>query len=616
MEPSADVKSASRLPSSRQDVPKTASSIEIYQRLLGYTRKHWKVFALSIAALVVVAATEPAIPAVLRPILDRTFVDKDLSFVKWVPVLLLGLALIRGIASFISDYCVRWVGQKVVTDLRNEMFDRIMRLPSAYFDRMTTGNLMSKFSYDTLQVTTAATTALTTIVKDTLVIIGLLGFLFYTNWYLSLIALTVGPMIVGIVRLLAQRLRRMSRAEQATMGEMNHVLEEAITGQKVVKVFGGQGYETDRFRAVQERVRRYVMKGVVAAAATVPLTQIAAMIAVALIVYLAVADGALSKSTVGEFVAFLAAMLMLLSPLKRLTNVNHALQRGLAAAESVFALLDESPEPDSGTRTLERAHGRIEFRGVSFAHAGTGKEALSDIDLVIAAGETVALVGASGSGKTTLANLVPRFYQPATGSILLDGVDVRELTLQSLRANLAFVSQDVVLFNDTVAANIAYGGARGEIQVKVEAAARAAYAHEFISAMPQGFSTLIGERGTRLSGGQRQRLAIARAFFKDSPVLILDEATSALDSEAERHVQAALEKLMVGRTTVVIAHRFSTIERADRIVVLNEGRIVEIGRHDELIARDGAYARLYRIQYASVTQDPNITQDPNTRVAA
>ena len=547
--------------------------------------------------MIVVAATEPALPAIFQRLLDAGFVERDPAFMRWVPFFIIALALVRGGGSFVSDFCIHWVGQKLIADLRNAMFDKLVRLPTSYYDHHTTGNLISKFTYDVTLVTGAATNAITVSVKDSLVVSGLFGYLLWLNWRLTLISFIVGPVIVLIIRVFSGRLRAMSRAEQGAMGDLNHLLEEAVGAHKVVKVFDGQEYEQNRFVAGTKRIRRFAMKGVVAAAANVPLTQFAASIAIAVIVYLAIDQAQRDQTTVGGFVAFLAAMLMLLGPLKRIVQVSQSLQRGLAGCEGVFALIDEIPEVDSGLRELGRATGRIELVHASFTYAGAERPAIRGIDLAISAGETVALVGASGSGKTTLANLIPRFYTPQDGKILLDGVDLRDLTLTSLRANIALVSQDIVLFNDTLAANIAYGRLAGVSRDAVRRAAQAAHALSFIEATPQGLDTLIGENGVRLSGGQRQRLAIARAFLKDAPVLILDEATSALDSESERHVQEALEVLMQGRTTLVIAHRLSTIERADRIVVLHDGAIVEMGRHAELVAREGPYARLYRMQY-------------------
>jgi subfamily B ATP-binding cassette protein MsbA len=434
--------------------------------------------------------------------------------------------------------------------------------------------------------------------------IGLLAWMLWLNWKLTLLALVMTPIIVWVVRAISFRLRASSRDVQRGMGDVTQVLQESIEGHKVVKLFGGQHYEAGRFNEQANRVRRYMMKQVAAAAVSVPVMQLIAAIALAVMVYIATLQSSAAEITVGGFGSFVAAMLMLNAPLKRITSVNEPLQRGLAAAESIFELLDQDAEADSGTVTLTRARGEIRFENVSFRYGEAPSPALDAIELAIAPGETLALVGASGSGKTTLVNLVPRFYRPTQGRILLDGYDLAELSLASLRANIALVSQDVVLFNDTVAANIAYGAMNGAARSEVIAAADAAHAMEFIEKMSEGLDTLVGENGVKLSGGQRQRLAIARALLKNAPVLILDEATSALDSESERHVQAALETLMRGRTTIVVAHRLSTVERADRIVVLDQGRIVEIGTHRELLERGGVYAKLYRIQFADQAHAP------------
>jgi len=575
------------------------TSTQLYIRLLHYVKPYWRIFALSLVAMAVTAATEPLLPALLKPLLDGTFVHKDDTVIRLAPLFILVIFFVRGVASFIGTYAIGWVGNKVVMDLREEMFRKLQTLPTNFYDDHSTGNLISKLTFDVTQVTAAATNTVTVVVRDSIIIVGLLGWLFYLNWKLTLLSLLMFPVIAFILNIINGRLRDASKSTQQAMGDITQVIEESIGAHKVVKLFGGQTYESERFSEQANWVRRHSMKQAMAAAANVPIVQMIAAIALAVIIYIATVQAQNDETTVGGFLSFLAAMLMLTAPIKRMTGVSEFLQRGLAASESIFELIDTPGETDAGTVTIERSRGRLGFEHVSLSYHQDGRLALRDISLEIPAGQSIALVGASGSGKTTLANLVPRFYLPSKGRITLDGHDLADLTLASLRSNIALVSQEVVLFNDTIAANIAYGQMREVPESEVIAAAQAAHAMEFISHMPQGLNTLVGERGVKLSGGQRQRIAIARAILKNAPILILDEATSALDSESERHVQAALETLMQGRTSLVIAHRLSTIEKADRIVVMQQGQIVETGTHRELLAKDGAYAQLHRIQFSN-----------------
>lgn len=575
-----------------------ANSLQLYLRLLRHVKPYWVPFGLAMAALGVTAATEPIFPAILEPLLDGSFVHKQGGMLAWLPLVIVALFLVRGTSSYASDYLMGWVANRVILDLRNAMFANLVRLPTLYYDNHTSGSVISKFTYDVMQLAGAATGALTVLFRDSLTIVALLGYLFWVNWKLTLVSLVVGPPVVVITRAFSKRLRSMSRATQGAMGDLNHALEESVGCHRVVKIFEGQGYERERFEHGSNTIRRFNMKMTSASSASASLVQFVVAWALALIIYLATRQAAVDETTVGGFMAFLIAMLLVLPPLRRLTGVNQTVQRGLAAAESVFRVMDEPPEADTGTREIGRARGDIEFREVTFTYPGGARPALDRISFAVRAGETVALVGPSGAGKSTLANLLPRFYSPDSGPILLDGIDIADLKLASLRSNIALVSQEVVLFNDTVAANIAYGRLSGTRDADIVEAAEAAHAMQFIREMPQGLATLIGENGLRLSGGQRQRLAIARAFLKNAPLLILDEATSALDSESERHVQEALATLMRNRTTLVIAHRLSTIERADRIVVLDAGRVAEAGKHAELLAARGIYARLHRLQYS------------------
>ncbi|HKO88819.1 MAG TPA: lipid A export permease/ATP-binding protein MsbA [Burkholderiales bacterium] len=576
--------------------PPGRSSRELYFRLLAYVKPHWRVFAGALACMAFGALLEPVFPWVVKELLDGSFVEQTPRAWWFYPAFIVGLFFLRGLFSYGSDYGFAWLSNQIILDLRDAMFRRLVTLPTAFFNNQASGALVSKAAYDVTGVTAAATSVITTAVRDTLTIVGLLGYMIWTNWRLTLIIVVLFPGIAFIVRRFSHRIRSASRAAQKAMGSISHTLQETIEAQKVVKIFGGQEYERARFGDAAKSQHRANMRLAIASAAVTPLVQLLVACGLSIIIVLALREATAGRMSPGGFVSFIGAMLMLLPPIKRITQMNAALQRGLAAAESVFELVDEKGEDDKGSVKLSRAKGSIRFEHVDFAYPKTDRKVLHDIDLSIASGETIALVGASGSGKSTMAHLLPRFYHLERGRILLDGHNVEDISLSSLRRQIALVSQDVVLFNDTVAANIAYGVLRDVGRDKIVAAAQAAHAMEFIESLPQGLDTLVGQNGAKLSGGQRQRLAIARALLKDAPVLILDEATSALDSESERHVQAALDELMRNRTTLVIAHRLSTIERATRIVVMDRGRIVEVGSHAELLAAGGYYATLYRTQ--------------------
>jgi subfamily B ATP-binding cassette protein MsbA len=570
---------------------------ELYLRLLRQVRPYWRQFAGGLLAMVLLALTEPAVPVLMKPMLDGSFVDKDPQVIFWSPILLILLFSIRGLANFLSGIAFEWVSGKVVLDMRERMIERILTLPNSYFDAHSTGNIISKVTYNVEQVTMAATKVLTILVKDSIIVVGLLLYMFYLNWLLSLAILTTMPVIVVAVRFLAKRLRRLSLSLQETVGDLTHALEESIRGQKVIKIFAGQDYERRRFMGRANWVRRYNMKNTVAGSAHMPLVEFIGALMIALLVYVGTHQTAAGSLTVGGFVSLMVAVGLLFAPIKRLTGINQPLQRGLAAAQTVFALVDEPPEQDQGSRELERVAGRITFERVGFRYPSSDKEVLREVSFEVQPGTTVALVGHSGGGKTTIANLVPRFYLPSSGRVLIDGVDIQELSLAGLRSHLSYVGQESILFDDSVAANIGYGAVGEVTRERLVTAARAAHALEFIEALPEGFETQIGEGGVRLSGGQRQRLAIARALLKDAPILLLDEATSALDAESEQHVQAALREVTKNRTTLVIAHRLSTIQHADRILVIRNGQIVEDGGHQQLLAQQGEYFQLCRHQF-------------------
>lgn len=579
------------------NVAKPVAHVDVLARIGQIVRPYWWAVVLAIVSMGLVAAAEAGIPALLKPLIDKGFGTKDPgSPVRWyVPLAIIGLALGRGIAQYASGYLLSYVLNRTLLDLRLQMFRTMLNAPAAFFQRETASTIINAIVFEVNQVLNVLTNVLVTLVRDSLTVVFLLGYLFYLNWRLTLIVAVILPAIGWLVSQINRRLRRLNREQQRLTNQLSYIVEEMVGGYKVVKVHNGEPYEMNRFAHMSRRLRGYAMRVTVSGGLAQPLTQFLASIALAVVITIAVIQSASDQTTVGGFVAFVTSMLLVISPLKHLIDVNQPLTRGMTAAELIFGLIDEPVENMGGERELARAIGRVDFEHVSFDYGASQRPTLDDISFSAAPGEMIALVGPSGSGKTTLVNLLPRFFDPTVGRVLIDSVPLPEYRLPDLRKQIAFVSQDVVLFNDTIAANVAYG--QPVDRERVDAALRAANLTDAVALMPAGIDTLVGDNGMRLSGGQRQRLAIARAIYKDAPILILDEATSALDSESERHVQAALEVLMRGRTTLVIAHRLSTIERADRILVLDGGRIVEQGTHAELLRREGLYANLHRTQY-------------------
>lgn len=576
----------------KADIPSGQNAVTLYMRLLKYAWRYKLVFLLSIVALVVLSATNTGFLVTIKQVTDEGFVNKDAGKISWLPFMLFGLLTLRAFAGFTSAFAMRWVARRIVENLRLDAFRNLMQLPVSFFDANSAGVLTSKLTYDTEQVAKASTTVAMSAVRDTLTIFGMIGYMLYLDWRLTMIFAVTVPLMAYYLKTMTPKIRAAGRAVQDTMGTITKVSEESISGQRMVKIFGGEEYENSRFAAGVSKNRRMHIRFIRTSNLNSLVIEVLAATALGMVVFYAA-----GRFTAGEFAAFIGALLMLIAPIKSLSSMNEDLQLGIAAAQSIFALIDTQPELDEGSHEIGRARGEIEFRGVSLRYENAKRLALNNLSFTVEPGEKVALVGRSGGGKTTLVNLLPRFYELQQGMILLDGMDIRAFTLKNLRSQFALVSQDVVLFNDTVFNNIAYGTLRDVSEDQVIAAAKAAHAWEFIEQLPNGLQSEIGDRGVRLSGGQRQRLAIARAILKDAPILLLDEATSALDTESEQHVQAALDELMRNRTTMVIAHRLSTIENADRILVMEQGQIVESGSHHELLMSGGHYAKLYKKQF-------------------
>jgi subfamily B ATP-binding cassette protein MsbA len=571
--------------------------LAVYRRLMRYTVPHWRVFLIAATGMAASAGTTVAFMGLVKPLLDGTFIQRDPTVIQWMPWAIVGLFLLRGASDFASSYGMAWIARRVVQRLRGELFDHLLRMPVRFYDRISSGQLISRLTYHVEQVAEAATNAFTSIVKDGLTVIGLLVWMFVLNWRLAVFCLIVAPVITLVIRYVSRRFRRVSSRQQANVAMITQASEEMVNGQRVIKTYNGEPHESRVFAQVNERARRLSMKMTATRSGSEAAIQVIAAVAVALIVHYATQPDVLNSMTPGAFVSFMGAMLSLMNPLRSLTQVNEKLQRGISAATDVFKLMSELPEPDEGGREIERAQGLIEYQQVRFRYRPELPEALRGVSVTIRPGQTVAFVGRSGSGKSTLLALLPRFYEVDSGAIRLDGIDIREYRKRSLRAQIALVDQQVRLFNATIAENIAYGMEPLPPDEQIIEAARAAHAWEFIEKYERGIHTEIGQNGVMLSGGQRQRIAIARALLKNAPILILDEATSALDTESERLIQAALDRLVKGRTTLVIAHRLSTIQNADLIVVMQDGQILEQGSHDQLLSRGGAYATLYHMQF-------------------
>jgi len=579
------------------DKEDTKAVKEIYRRFFRYIIPYWRVFTIAIAGMIMVAMTDTGFAWLIKPTLDGGFVDKDPDIIRLIPFVAILIFLFRGVGTFIENYYMAWIGRSIVRDLRKQMFTHLLQLPTSYYDSLPSGQLTSKIIYDVEQIAMASTRAITVIIRDSLTVTFLVIYLVYINWVLSLFILIMGPVLVLIVSYVSKRFRKISKNIQGSMGAVTGVTQEAVNSHRVVKAFGGQKHELDRFEISNLLNFRQNMKMVVTTSLSVTVIQLMAGLAFTAILYVATMESNLETVSVGVFMSFLLALTLLFAPLKRLSSVNAVFQRGIAAAQSVFKLLDTQIEKDTGTETVERINGEIDYQNVSFAYNNDNGNVLHDISFSASYGQTIAFVGRSGSGKTSLVGLLSRFYDVTSGKILIGGQDIQNLKLACLRDQIALVSQNVVLFDDTIANNIAYGNLEKFCKEDVIKAAEAAHAMEFINKLPDGLDTRVGADGVMLSGGQRQRIAIARALLKNAPILILDEATSSLDNESERHIQVALERLMENRTTLVIAHRLSTIEKADLIIVLDHGRVVEQGTHTELLGKKGVYESLYNLQF-------------------
>jgi len=573
----------------------------VYGRLWRYVTPHKLVGFIAVIGMAMTAVVEAGLVGMLAPLTDEALVGKQLETVNWIPYAFIAIFVLRGIAGFATQASLGWIGRQVISDLRRQVFGKFLTLPTKFFDSQAAGPLLSRMTYNVEMVAESVTSVVTIAVRDVLTVIAAFSVMIYFSPTLTMLVVVLFPIIALVVRLLGIAFRRYSDRIQVSVGEVTQVTDEIIRGNQVVKAFGGYDYERARLNEVDEGNRRQNLKMIRARSLGVAVTQVVFGFGVALVVYVAARESLKGALSAGEFIAFFSAMMLMLDPVRRITNVNATLQRGVAGADSLFAIVDEEDEEDTGTVEIDRARGNVRFDNVNFSYGDENGPVLEDIDFDLQAGKTLAIVGNSGSGKSTLASLLPRFYELDSGDIKIDGVSIRDLTLASLRENISLVTQDVILFNDTIANNLAYGQCEPGSHQELLRAAEAAHVLEFANELPDGLDTVVGDRGVLLSGGQRQRIAIGRALLKNAPILILDEATSSLDTRSERRIQNALDVLMKDRTTLVIAHRLSTVEKADRIIVIDGGRIVESGTHSELIAEAGHYAVLYRMQFSAET---------------
>ena len=571
----------------------------VYGRLWRYVTPHKLIFIIAVIGMAMTAVVEGGLVYLLKPLTDETLVAQNLESAQWIPLAFMAIFILRGAAGFATEASLGWIGRQVISDLRREVFSKFLTLPAKFFDSQSTGPLLSRMTYNVEMVAESVTSVVTIAVRDILTVIAAISVMLYHSPSLTVFVAILFPVVAIIVRLLGIAFRRYSGRIQDSVGEVTQVTDEIVRGNWVVKAFGGYDYERSRIEDADGKNRRQNLKLIRVRSLGVAVTQVVFGFGIALVIFFAGRQAVADQITAGQFISFFAAMMLMLQPVRRITNVNATLQRGVAAADSLFMIMDENDEEDTGTTELERAEGNVVFENVGFSYGGDNAPVLRNIDINLESGKTLAIVGHSGGGKSTLVSLLPRFYDVDSGVIRIDGVPIRDLTLESLRQNISLVTQDVVLFNDTIANNLAYGQLKSASEDELLAAAEAAHVLEFAKEMPNGLDTMVGDRGLLLSGGQRQRIAIGRALLKNAPILILDEATSSLDTQSERRIQDALNVLMENRTTLVIAHRLSTVESADHIIVLEAGRIVESGTHDELVAKKGLYESLYKMQFGA-----------------